>query len=67
VNFEMMTDPDFQKKCVEAGHLYVATMYPGLRDTDIERASQIANGVAAGYSKGWKDKEEADANAGRQD
>lgn len=60
IKFETMTDMELQKRCIEAGHQWVEKMYPGLRERDIERASQIANAVAAGYSKGWSDRGEQD-------
>jgi hypothetical protein len=55
MKFVGMTDMDLQQKCVEAGAIYVREMFPNL--DDVEKRAHLQNAVAAGYSKGWRDKE----------
>lgn len=54
-----MTDMELQKKCLEAAAEYIKFMYPDLKEEKdgLILHSQLMNAVAAGYSKGYRDRQ----------
>ncbi len=53
----MMEDMELQALCHKAGIEYCDLMYTGI--TDLEKKHVIINAAAAGYSKGFRDGQEA--------
>lgn len=54
-DFKAMEDMDLQRKCFEAAAQYVKNFFPTM--DNVEHRAWIANAVAAGYSKGYRDRQ----------